>query len=64
MKDLLQSAESFENFKSCCINNPNANPCSAPESYPCIIAWEKHDCEGYGGFMISYEYIYPTDFYV
>jgi hypothetical protein len=61
MKDLLLNKDSFENFKTC-LSNPNAHPCSGPESYPCIIAWEKHDCEGYGGFYISYEYVYLTDF--
>lgn len=64
MKDLLKNKESFESFKTCSIRNPSAVPCTEPESYPCIIAWNKHDCDGYGGFYISYEYIYPTDFYV
>jgi hypothetical protein len=63
MKDLLQTAESFEEFKKN-LNNPSAIPVFGPESYPCIIAWSKHDCDGYGGFHIYYEYIYPTDFYV
>jgi hypothetical protein len=63
MKDLLQDAESFEAFKTS-LDNPHANPSREPESYPCIIAWSKHDRDGYGGFLIDYEYIYPTDFYV
>ena len=62
MKDLLLNKDSFENFKTCSIRNPSAYPLNEPYSYPCIAVWEKHDCEGYGGFYISYEYVYLTDF--
>ena len=61
MKTLLYDKESFEALKRH-IDNPHANPSHEPEEYPCIIVWEKHDCDGYGGFYISYDYVYPTDF--